>query len=113
MNQSNQIGEMVSGIIGMGFSVNLFNRWKIDPIKSGISETDQNQSNQEEDGTSVESPEPMTPAGPIFYCAIQSNELRMTPELNSRLLKADSLLEVLEKTFKVAKYIIDNSTPVQ
>lgn len=43
--------------------------------------------------------------GPIYYCAIQSNRLRDTPEANSRCLKGDTMIEAVRKAAKVAQWM--------
>lgn len=67
-----EIGEMLNQIILNGFSVNCFRLWKLP----------------------ADSP-------PVWYVAIQSNELRETPELNSRCLKGADLTEALAKSANV------------
>lgn len=44
--------------------------------------------------------------GPIYYCAIQSNVLRDSPEANSRCLKADTMIEAVRKAAKVAQWML-------
>lgn len=81
--ENEQIGEMVREIIENGFSLKLFRLWKL----------------------SADSP-------PVWHVAIRSNELRETPELNSRCLKGETLLEAMTKARNVSKYIIDTSKPI-
>lgn len=95
-----EIGELLAGIVKNGFSVNIFQRWRIGTVETG------------KEIESGENPNPSPTPGPKTYIAIQSNELRMTPELNSRLLKGDSIIEALRKAAKVAQYIVDTSTPI-
>lgn len=102
-NEENQeIGELLTGIIANGFSLNIFQRWK--------AATGQNQGENE---NPVENTEPVPTPGPKTYIAIQSNELRDSPELNSRLLKAGNLVEAVRKAAKVARYIVDTSEPIR
>ena len=96
-----EIGELISKIMKMGFEVSLFNRW---PIKS---------KNEAENGeTGKMGGCEIPPTSPIFYCGIQSNQLRESPLMNGSCLHGDSLHEVLKKSHAVAKYIIDNSEPI-
>jgi hypothetical protein len=108
-NENQEIGELLAGIIANGFSVNIFQRWKIQTVETG-KESGQESETENHSGESLTlSPTPP----PKTYIAIQSNELRMTPELNQRCLKGDSLIESMRKAAKVAQYIVDTSTPIE
>lgn len=101
-SENQEIGELLAGIIANGFSVNIFQLWK--------AATGQNQGENE---NPVENTEPVPTPGPKFHIAIQSNELRETPELNSRLLKGDSLVEALRKAETVSRFIVETSEPIR
>jgi len=93
--ENEEIGELIQEI-GLNFQIQIFKRWKIEKVVLADEVTDLS---------------PL-PSSPVQYVSIQSNELRASPELNSRLLKAGNLIEALRKAAAVAKYIIDTSKPI-
>jgi hypothetical protein len=99
MENSTEIGDLIQEIMRLGFRLEIFQRWKLDHLEG--------------DFDSVESSRPSSTSSPKFHIAILSNELRDSPAMNSRYLKADTLVEALTKALRVAHFIVDKSKPVQ